>query len=301
MKKTKPKIVVILGPTASGKSDLAVSLAKKYNGEIISADSRQVYKGLDIGTGKITKKEMRGVPHHLLDISKPKQTFTAHDFKALAEKKIQEISERGKVPIIVGGTGFYIQTLVDNIIIPDVPPNPELRKELHKKTIKELFLILAELDLRRAATIDANNPRRMIRAIEIAKAVGAVPEIKKERKYDSLQIGIDWGDIELKERIYKRLHSRLRKGMVAEIKNLHKKGLSWRRMEELGLEYRYISRFVRGKITKQEMIEQLSFEIWHYAKRQRTWFKHDETIHWFLLSQTHDIEKTVEEFLGKLK
>ncbi|MCC2630471.1 MAG: miaA [Candidatus Paceibacter sp.] len=293
----KPKIIVVLGPTASGKSDLAVAIAQKFNGEVISADSRQVYTGLDIGTGKISKKEMKGIPHHMLDVVSPKETFTAHDFKEQAEKIVEKIIENKKIPVICGGTGFYIQTLVDNYVLPEVPPNKKLRKKLQTKTPEELFLMLAQLDLKRASTIDVDNPRRLIRAIEIATHLGSVPEIVKNPKYDALQIGIETDDEPLKAKIIKRLNARLKKGMIKEAEKLHKDGLTWKRMEELGLEYRYLARFLQKIITEQEMIEHLGNEIWHYAKRQKTWFKRDERIKWFKLTQRKSIEKTVREFL----
>src|SRR3989338_8024568 len=172
------KIIVILGPTASGKSALGVKLAKKINGEIISADSRQVYKGLDIGSGKITKKEMRGVPHHCIDIVSPKKIFTVVDFKKCADKAIEKNFAKNKTPIIVGGTGLYIQAIVDNIVLPEVKPNWKLRKELEKKTTEEMFKMLKKLDPERAKNIDAKNPRRLIRAIEIAKSLGKMPKLK---------------------------------------------------------------------------------------------------------------------------
>ncbi len=172
MVKANNKLIVILGPTASGKSELAVKLAKKFNGEIISADSRQVYKGLNIGTGKITKKEMKGIGHHLLDVASPKRKFTVAQFQKLAFKKIREIQRRGKTPFLVGGTGFYIQSVVDNISIPEVTPNWKLRKALEKKNTEELFSMLKKLDPARAKTIDSKNPRRLTRAIEIASAEG---------------------------------------------------------------------------------------------------------------------------------
>ncbi|HPB60447.1 MAG TPA: tRNA (adenosine(37)-N6)-dimethylallyltransferase MiaA, partial [Candidatus Paceibacterota bacterium] len=174
----KPKIVVILGPTASGKTALSIKVAQKIGGEVISADSRQVYKGLDLGTGKVTKKEMGSVPHHLLDVASPKRKFSVARYQKLANKKITEIIKRGRTPIIVGGSGFYIQAIVDNLILPDVPPNPKLRLELQGKTIHELFSILKKIDPQRAKNIDENNPVRLIRAIEIGKALGQVPKLQ---------------------------------------------------------------------------------------------------------------------------
>ena len=169
MSEKKQKIIVILGPTASGKSGLAVKLAKKIDGEIISADSRQVYKGMDIGTGKIIKKEMFGIPHYLLDIKNPKKQFTVMEFKKLAEKKIAEILKKKKIPIICGGTGFYINSVVDDIDFPEIKPDKKLRKELEKKPTEELFKILKKLNPTRAKNIDSKNKRRLIRAIEIAR------------------------------------------------------------------------------------------------------------------------------------
>ncbi|MDQ3014617.1 MAG: tRNA (adenosine(37)-N6)-dimethylallyltransferase MiaA [bacterium] len=303
-----PKILVILGPTASGKSALAVELAQKYNGEIISADSRQVYKGLDIGTGKITKGEMQGIPHHLLDVADPKKVFTVQDFKTKAEKAIAKILKKKKVPIICGGTGFYIQSIVDNIILPEVKPNTRLRSKLKSKTPEELFAILLELDHQRAATIDPSNPHRLIRAIEIATKLGKVPPIQSDPKYESLQIGIQTDDELIKQKIHKRLIDRLDQGMIEEVEKLHKKGLIWKRLDDLGLEYRYIALFLQNKIiprqgsgqVKQEMIEQLEMEIWHYAKRQKTWFKRDQRIKWFALEQKKEIGREVSIFLKNL-
>ena len=178
------KIIVILGPTASGKSWLAVKIARKYNGEIISADSRQVYKGLDIGAGKITKKEMSGIPHYCLDIISPKKIFTVADFKKFADKAIEKIFSKNKTPIIVGGTGLYIQAIVDNVILPEVKPDWKLRKELEKKTTEKMFDFLKKLDPRRAKNIDPKNPRRLIRAIEIAKKLSKTPKLKTISKPD---------------------------------------------------------------------------------------------------------------------
>lgn len=314
-------MIVILGPTATGKSDLAVFLAKKFstrgrpalgwNGaEIISADSRQVYKGLDIGTGKVPRDPTnsklkansylyRGVPHHLLDIENPKRVFTVSEYKKLGEKILADIWRHEKLPIICGGTGFYIQALVDGIILPEVPPNKKLRKQLEKKSTTELFAILKKLDSRRAKEIDAKNPRRLIRAIEIAKYLGKVPRLvaRPQNDTDVLQIGIDMSDKILKERIEKRLEVRIKKGMVEEARRLHREGLAWKRMEELGLEYRYLARYLQNKTSKEEMVRELENEIWQYAKRQRTWFKRDKRIVWFKPQQKKNIEKLVRKFL----
>ena len=282
----KRKIIVILGPTASGKSALGVKLAKKINGEIISADSRQVYKGLDIGSGKITKKEMRGVPHHCIDIVSPKKIFTVIDFKKCADKAIEKIFAKNKTPIIVGGTGLYIQAIVDNIILPEVKPNWKLRKELEKKTTGEMFKMLKKLDPERAKNIDPKNPRRLIRAIEIAKKLGKTPKLKSmsRRDLDIGQIGIKLPDEILKINIEKRIKKMLKGGLVAETKKLRKSGLSWKRIYELGFEYKYPALFLRRKISKDEMLAKMLTENWQYAKRQMTWFKRDKRIKWINFS-----------------
>lgn len=277
----KQKVIVILGQTATGKSDLAVKIARKIKGEIISADSRQVYTGLDIGTGKITKKEMQGVPHHLLDVAKPKQKFSVALYKKLADEKIEEIISREHTPIIVGGTGFYIDAVTKGIILPEVPPNIKLRKILEKKSLAQLFKILKKLDPARAKSIDVNNKVRLIRAIEIAKALGKVPKIKENKpKYKFIKIGLYLPEQKLKEKINKRLISRIENGMIKEAQKLRKSGLSLKCMEELGLEYRYLALYLEKKISKQEMIEKLNTEIYQYAKRQMTWFKRNPEIKW---------------------
>lgn len=293
------KLLVILGPTSSGKSNLAVELAKKFNGEIISADSRQVYKGLDLGSGKITKKEMCDIPHYLLDISNPKNIFNVSDFKKLADKAIEEILNRNKLPIIVGGTSFYIDAVVDNITFAEVKPNKKLRIKLNKKELEELLKELESLDQTKANVIDKKNKPRLIRAIEIARELGKVPPIKKERKYDVLKIGLTCSDDILKKRIYKRIIDRLKFGMLKEIENLHKNGLSWKRMISLGLEYRFISLYLMKKISKEEMIEQLNTATWHFAKRQMTWWKRDKEIKWFDVSESYKkkIDKEVKSWL----
>jgi tRNA dimethylallyltransferase len=275
-----PSILVILGPTASGKSDLAVALARMLNGEVISADSRQVYKGLNLGSGKITKKEMKGVPHHLLDVSDPKKRFTVNDYQKLAYQKIDDVIARGKLPIVCGGTGFYIQSIVDGIAIPNVKPDKDLRNKLNNKNTEDLYKILKELDVDRYRTIDKNNKIRIIRAIEIAKTLGKNQGIIKKTIYDALQIGIYFKPELLRQRIEKRLQKRIKNGMIKEVINLHKKGISWKRMEELGLEYRYLALFLQKKITKEKMMEKIKVKSLQYAKRQMTWFKKDKRIWW---------------------
>lgn len=296
----KPKILVILGPTATGKSDLAVRLARKFRGEVVSADSRQVYKGLNIGTGKITKEEMQGVHHWLLDVAKPQDIFSVADFKQLAEEKIKTILKRSKLPMIVGGTGFYIQSIVDNIVLPQVPPNLTLREELEKKSINELVSILKKLDETRLKTIDAKNPVRLIRAIEIAQTLGKVPEmIKSQTEYEFLQIGLKLNTDEMKAKIKKRLIFRMKNGMIEEAETLHKKGLSFERMRELGLEYRYLADLLEGKLSKKEFMEKLETEIYQYSKRQITWFKRDKKIQWFKPKDIKKIQTLVSQFLTK--
>jgi tRNA dimethylallyltransferase len=295
---SKPKIVVVLGPTASGKSDLAVTLAQKFNGEVISADSRQVYKGLNLGTGKINRKEMQGIPHHLLSIMPPQSQFSVEQFKKTAQEAISKIIKKNKVPIICGGTGFYIQALVDNITFPEVKPNVLLREELAKKLPEELFGMLLKLDHDRASTIDPTNKQRVIRAIEIAEALGKIPPVKSEPLYDPLLIGLETDDELLRQKINTRLTERIKKGMIREAEKLHQEGLTWKRMDELGLEYRYLARFLQHKLLKEEMLERLQFEIWHYAKRQKTWFKRDERIRWFPISEKASIETEVKKFLA---
>ena len=298
------KLIVILGPTASGKSDLAVKLAKRYKGEIISADSRQIYKGLDIGSGKITIREMKGVPHHLLSIANPKRKFTVAQFQKLALKKIREIQKKGKLPFLVGGTGFYIQSVVDGITIPEVKPNWRLRKKLSNYKVERLYKMLTKLDPIRAQTIDPKNPHRLIRAIEIVLTTKKpIEKVKIKNQFDTLQIGIKKSNEDLKKAISKRLKRRLKQGMIAEVKKLHKNGLSWKRLEELGLEYRYVAQYLKEKSfdtaqdlsAYQEMVDNIQIESEHFAKRQMTWFKRDKKIKW--VKDYKESEKLIKKFL----
>lgn len=288
------KVIVILGETATGKSDLAVKLAKKVGGEVVSADSRQVYAGLDIGSGKITKKEMKGVSHHLLDVANPKTKFSVTEYQKLAIYAMAEIVKKGKIPILCGGTGFYIDAIIKGIVFPEVPPNLKLRKTLEKKSAQELFKILKKLDKTRAKNIDAKNKVRLIRAIEVAKALGKVPKITQATPmYEFIKIGLYLPEKKLKEKIEKRLNSRIKIGMLQEAKKLHTAGLSWKRMEELGLEYRFMALYLQKKITEQEMLEKINLESYKYAKRQMTWFKRDKEIKWFDASKKIDYNKFI--------
>lgn len=288
----------MLGPTASGKSDLAVALARTFNGEVISADSRQVYRGLDIGSGKITKKERRGIPHHLLDVASPARVFTAAQFQQLAATAIQKIAKKGKLPIVAGGTGMYIDALIYNWKLPQVKPNSELRRKLDKMPAEKLYSRLLKLDPKRSATIDPHNKRRLIRALEIiSETKEPIPNLKKESPYDALKIGIRLPDRELKKRIHNRLLGWLRKGLLREIKKLHAQGVSWEKLDSFGLEYRQASRYLRGLITKREMIQKSEIEIRRYAKRQITWWKRDRGIRW--VGEKSEVLKEIRAFLIK--
>ncbi len=292
-KLSKPSIIVILGPTASGKSALAVRLAKKLDGEVISADSRQVYRGLDIGTAKVVRDKRRtksdtyfheGVRHHLLSVASPRRIFSVARYQILARHAIQDILRRGKLPIICGGTGQYIDAVLGAAPLPDVPPDPRLRAKLEKLSPAELFTRLKKLDPRRANAIDRHNPRRLVRALEIVLTTGRpVPKLKVisyKPPVIVLKIGLFPGSEVLRGRINRRLAHDLRRGLTAETEKLHAQGLSWKRLNELGLEYRYVARYLRGLMTHDEMTAKLQTELWRYAKRQMTWFKRDKDIRW---------------------
>jgi len=241
------KLVVILGTTSSGKTDLAIKLARRFKGEVVSADSRQVYRGLNLGTGKVTKKEMRGVPHHLLDVASPRQRFDVVRYRSLAHKAIHQIQDKDKLPILCGGTGFYIQAVIDNPSLPQVKPDWRLRQKLTRKSLSELARLLKKLDPRRAKQIDLRNPRRVIRALEILlKSKTPVPPLrKKPLPYPVLIIGLRVEAKTLNKKIRERLRQRLSKGLVAEVYRLRQNGLSWSKLESFGLEYRWVSRYLQ--------------------------------------------------------
>lgn len=273
------KIVVILGPTASGKTKLGVSLARKYNGEIISADSRQVYKGMNIGSGKDLEEYVMGgvnVPYHLIDVVKPNIKFNLSRYQKLATQAIEDILSRNKLPIIVGGSGLYLQAIVDNYRLSSVKPNIKLRKELEFLSIDGLFNKLKKIKPKFANNLnnsDRNNPRRLIRYLEIIEEGNDKMGGKNKSPYNFLILGLTRPDKELRQRISYRILKRLEEGMIDEIYQLHKGGVSWKRLDSFGLEYRYISSHLQGKISYQEMINRLERASYKFAKNQKTWFK----------------------------
>ena len=325
------KVIVILGPTASGKSSAAIFLAKKFNGEVLSADSRQIYRGMDIGTGKIVndfpRAELKveseklkvkekhfnifwseGIAHYGIDIVSPRTDYSVAKFKKYADRVIADILKRGKVPIIAGGTGFWIKAIVDDVTYPEVAPDPVLRSKLRNKTTEELFSILKKLDPERAATIDPKNPVRLVRAIEICRKLGKVPsplysgEMSRRTRRDRgghefLQIGLARDKVELAERIKLNVKKRFADGMISEVERLHKTGLSWKKMESFGLSYRLIPEFLKNKnSSEEELIEKIYAAEKDYAKRQMTWFKKDKRIVW--LKDYKKIETAVKKFLA---
>jgi len=301
---TKPKIIVILGPTASGKSTLAVDLAKKFNGEIISADSRQIYKGMDIASGKITKKEMKSVKHYLIDITLPNKIISLAQWKKLANQSIKKILARKKLPIICGGTGLYISALVNNFNIPKGQADSSLRMRLEQKDIKELFTELKKIDPKTAKTIDKKNKRRLVRALEVATKTGQSfrdQQKKATPKYEFLQIGIDIPRDELFRKINKRVGLMLKKGLLREAKKLLKR-YPTTLPSMSGIGYKEIERFINKKLnergkpfTEKETIEYIKSNTRHYAKRQITWFKRDTNVKW--MTKPKEIEKLITSFI----
>lgn len=305
MKTRQDKIIIILGPTSSGKSEVAIKLAKKFNGEVVSADSRQIYRGMNIGTGKITKKEMQGIKHWMLDIVSPETDYNVAKFKKRADKIIADILKRGKLPIICGGTGFWIKAIVDNFNFPEVAPNKKLRNKLSNYSAERLYKMLKKLDPQRAGSIDKNNKARLIRAIEICKILGKVPSLKRLDLSRSqqpkeveplkfLQIGIDIPKKKLQENIKKRLEARFKQGMIKEVKILREKyKLSWKKIQSFGLGYYWIPLYLQKKISKKELFEKVYLAEKDYAKRQMTWFQKDKRIKW--LKHYKDIQKETEK------
>ena len=297
-------VICVVGPTASGKSELAVDLAKKYNGEIISADSRQIYRGMNIGSGKVEGKWNRkvyvykSIPHYLIDEASPRVQYSAARFQKLARAKIKEILKRGKIPIICGGTGHWIDAVVFENNFPKVKPDSSTRQMLSHLTTQEMFEMLKKLDPRRAMEIDKNNPHRLIRALEIVittgkpipKLSGKLEKTMEERQtfndYKILWLGINPSIETLEKNIAKRLKPRLKQGMIAEVSNLHKPtnqggaGLCWKKLEAFGLEYKYCALFLQNKIPLEDLEKGILIASRQYAKRQLTWWKRNPLINW---------------------
>lgn len=328
MDSDKQKLIVVLGPTATGKTKLAVALARRFGGEIISADSRQVFRGMDIGTGKDladyyfdasegqrtgkkahSGKDARGskrlqhVPYQLIDIISPKTAFNVCKYQKLAYKAVEKAVSAGHLPILAGGTGLYIDAVVKGYDFSgeevSTKKTAEIRKKLDKLSLPQLLSRLERVDPKTYQKIDRANRRRVQRALEVYYVSG-----KKKSKegvvgsrYDVLLLGITFPLPELYRRIDARLDSRLKEGMVREIKKLRRQGVSWKRLDEFGLEYRYISRYLRGELSYEEATEKLKQEIHHFAKRQMTWFKRNPDIVW--VKNLSQAEKAIKKFLKK--
>lgn len=281
---SESNLIVVLGPTASGKTQLGVALAQQLNGEIISADSRQVFRGMDIGTGK-DLGEYDNVPYHLIDILDPGSEFSVFNFQQLFYQSFEEISGRGKLPLLVGGTGLYLDAALRGYRMVEVPKNPPLRAELAHVELSDLQHRLLKLKPNQHNNTDLEDRDRLIRAIEIAEGEQqarsdqpAPPELQ------SIIFGIRWERSMLRQRITERLKQRLAEGMIEEVEQLHAQGVSWERLDYYGLEYRFIAQHLQNKLNRNDMTQKLNSAIHQFAKRQETWFrrmeKHGTNIIW---------------------
>lgn len=299
----KPKILAIVGPTASGKTTLAITLAREFNGEVASADSRQIYRGMDIGTAKPTRAELASIPHHLINIKNPDEPYTVADYKTDALFAIEEILRRGKLPIIVGGTGLYVQAVLENLDIPKTVANPELRakleKEIEEKGLPALFEKLVALDPEAAYVVDPKNPRRVVRALEVAITTGepfTAQRKKNEPLFSALVIGLDPALEILRERIDRRIDAMIRNGLVDEVAKLVKKyGADQVAFDAIG--YREIIAHLTKDIPLPDAVAAMKMNTWHYAKRQMTWFKKDKNVEWIKTSD--QVTAIVQAFLLK--
>lgn len=313
-----PKIVCIVGPTASGKTAVGIAIAKLFDGEVIAADSRTVYRGMDIGTAKPEGERMRaagstmsltslfappcfdveGVPHWGFDLVDPDGSFTAVDFQKFADERIADILSRGKLPVIVGGTGLYIRALIDRPTFTNVPPNPEMRAVLEKMTTQELLDEIAERDPDAIAHLDEDNRVRLVRALEILRTSGkplSMEQQKEPAKYDALQIGMDVEREALYARIDQRVDEMVGRGLVDEVRRLKDQyGCETNAMSGIG--YRQTCDFFAGKVKLRDAVLRIKYDTHHYAKRQITWFARDERVKW--VDNEKDALKLVESFLG---
>ena len=291
-----PKMIVIEGTNASGKSSLGVQLAARFGGEIISADSRQVFRRLDLGSGKITPEEMNGVPHHLLDVRAPGEFFSMADFQRLAYEAINGILSRGYVPFLVGGTGLYVDAVADGYNLSEKAPDLSLRARLETYETPELYEMLKQQVP--DTEIDPRNRHRVMRALERLEADDFHP-VGKTPRYELLKLGVTWPRAILKQRIDDRLEARLKAGMVDEVRALLDDGVSEEFLLKLGLEYKYLTWYLTGKIGYEQMVEELGNAIKKFAKRQMTWFRRDPRIHWLDMQKDPAAEAAglIETFL----
>lgn len=272
-----PKMIVVEGTTASGKSDFGVELALRYGGEVISADSRQVFRGLDLGSGKITPEETKGVPHHLIDVCDAGSFFSMADFQKLAYEAIDNVIARGKLPFLVGGTGLYVASVADGYVMSDRMPDLAYRAELEKLTTEELYLMLQKAVP--DTDVDPRNRNRVMRVLEkIHDGDDVTPS--KQARYETLRLGITWDRAVVRQRIDERLDRRIELGMIEEVKGLLDAGVSEEYMIKLGLEYKFITQYLRGDYTLEEMKQLLATAIKQFAKRQMIWFRRDPSICW---------------------
>ncbi|MBQ9252357.1 MAG: tRNA (adenosine(37)-N6)-dimethylallyltransferase MiaA [Clostridia bacterium] len=271
------ELIVIEGTNASGKSSLGVALAKEFNGEIISADSRQVYARMDLGSGKITPEEMNGVPHHLLDVRQPGEFFSMAEFQSLAYAAIEDILSRGRQPFLVGGTGLYVDAVAEGYVLSEKKPDPALRAHLETFDTPRLYEMLREQCP--DTDIDPRNRHRVMRALEKLAAGDEGPSPRQPR-YETLKFGVTWPREILKQRIDERLERRLQQGMVEEVQAMLAEGVSEEFLTKLGLEYKYLTWYLTGKMGYEQMVEELGNAIKRFAKRQMTWFRKDPRIIW---------------------
>ena len=299
--KSKPKVVVILGPTSTGKTSLSIKIAKEFNGEIISADSRQVYSELNLVSGKVKAEEMNQIPHHMINVVSVGDQYSADTYRIEASKKIREILSRGKLPIICGGTGFYIDSLIFKNSFPEVKPQTEMRNDLDKKSLDELFNILKEIDPERAKGIDSKNKVRLVRAIEVAKSIGKnpPPQTYRDMNYKTLFIGLDMPDDVLKNRIKTRIIDRIKSGMVDEVKRILESEIKKEVLYLLGLDAKFSAMIALNEISESNAIEKLFSETWQYVRRQRTFWKRNKNIKWFDPKNILEISNAVKEFANQ--
>lgn len=308
--KKRPKLIVILGPTACGKTEWSLRFAKKFDGEIISADSRQIYKKMSIGTAKakgewIQRNKRRtyfveDIPHHLIDFLDPGKPFTVADFRDRAIKYVKLAHKNARLPMVVGGTGLYISALVDNLHIPRIPPNKKLRQGLEEKSTAELAKLLHALDPISAQKIDHNNKRRIIRALEVSILSGkpfSEQRGRGEQLFDVLRIGIDVRREVLHDRIEKRIDKMLESGLVDEVKGLLKQRYGWNLPSMSGIGYRQFKDFLEGNTTLEDVTELFKRDTRRYARRQMTWFRRDKEINW--CKDYIEAEKLIEDFLNE--